>query len=441
LAREYATNGQLDSMAKYVAMAKKIFSLVDKRPYYRASVCNELATIYLILKQPENAVPYALMARKVMDSLQRFDNVLQPMGLLMNAYFSLKKYGESERIANEMLELGKKREAKLYIRDAYKGLADLASVNNDYKAALEYYKKFKEWNDSIYSEAKAQSIASVELKSQLAAKELETKFESQKKADLNKALQQKNKALTVQNLIAFIAAIILLVLGVLLFSANSKKQKINKQLKAEKLVVEEQANEKLVLINEIHHRVKNNLTMLKSLFYLQAKSAGEPETKRVLREAQARIQSMALVHQNLYDGKSATKINLQTFIKDLFDELALAYMDVNKKIIINVAGWCNDVEMGKALPVALIMNELATNSFKYAFVSKEKGKIGVDISQDNEKVIIQYHDDGPGLEKDFALASGGFGFKVINILLQQLDASIEYKKTDGLTIFTIVLPL
>jgi two-component system, sensor histidine kinase PdtaS len=441
LAREYALNKQEDSMQKYIAIAQKTFTLPDIKPYFRASVCNELATIYLILKQPQKAIPYALMSRKVLDSLNRVDNVLQPMGLLMNAHYSLSNYTEAEKIAKELLALATQQDAKLYIRDAYKTLSDLAKVKNDYKNAFIYYEQYKAWNDSIYSASKDQSIANVEFKSLLAQKEMETKFGTEQKIKINKELTAKNSALEMQKWIAIIASVLLLSLGALLYKANKKKQKINNQLLAEKQIVEQQANEKLVLINEIHHRVKNNLTMLKSLLYLQGKAATEAETKRILTEAQSRIQSMALVHQNLYDGKNAAQLNLPNFIEELFTELSLSYIDKSKTVAIDVQGSCKDVDIEMAIPLALIMNELATNSFKYAFANVPEGVIRTIIAQQEKTITITYSDNGPGLPNDFDLTSGGFGFKVLNILTQQLNATIQYQKTVSSSIFTMQLPV
>ncbi len=434
LAREYATNNQIDSMNKYMRFAAKIFTLPDIKPYYRASVCNELALIYLMLKQPAKAIPYATTARKVIDSINRLDNLPQPIGLLMRAYFDLGSYPLAEKTAKELLLISTQQGGKLYIRDAYKTLADLAVINNDYKKAFSYYQWYVQWNDSIFSATKEQTIANVELKSLLAEKEFETKFFTAQKVS-------ENATLKIQKWIAIAACVLLLCLILLLYHQYKKKQEANNQLANEKQIVEQQASEKVVLINEIHHRVKNNLTMLKSLLYLQARASTQSETKSILTEVQARVQSMALVHQNLYEGNQTAKLNFSSFIQDLFAELSQSYFDKTKKINFEVQGSCKELDIETAIPLALIMNELATNSFKYAFANNVDGNIKVAINQLENNLTIVYSDNGIGLAKPFDLSNGGFGFKVLNILTQQLNATIKYQKTSSASIFKMSLPV
>lgn len=227
----------------------------------------------------------------------------------------------------------------------------------------------------------------------------------------------------------------------LLYRSIKRRQKISQELAAEKKITETQSGEKLVLIQEIHHRVKNNLTMLQGLLYLQAKAAQQPETKQILLESQARIQSMALVHQKLYDGDNVAKLDFNVFIQNLLDELSVTYFNNSKQLDVQVIGNCEALNVDQATTLALIMNELATNSFKYAFAKVEQARINVTINQQDNNLTIQYADNGPGLPDGLDLTKGGFGFKMLNILADQVNANISYQKTKVQSTFSIVLDL
>lgn len=196
-----------------------------------------------------------------------------------------------------------------------------------------------------------------------------------------------------------------------------------------------------MLVHEIHHRVKNNLTMLKSLLYLQARSSKQDETKRILQESQARIQSMALIHQSLYDQNEKGQLDFVQFTKQLLTELCSGYRMQEADVQFKVSGHCRDLQLQQAIPLGLIINELATNSLKYAFKDLDNGLISVHVSERPSFLTIQYTDNGPGLPEAFDLSQGGFGFKVMQILSQQLGATISYEQKTGSSSFKVELPI
>ncbi len=441
LAREFANNSQYDSMEKYMDQASIIFQKPDLKPYHRGSVYAEFAAIYLILKKPAEAIPFAQNAIKVLDSLNRVDNVLPPMAHLMKAHYALNHFAEAESAARDLLRLSQKQKAKLYIRDAYKTLSDIARRKNDYALALEFYEAYKAWNDSIFSVAKEQSIANNELKLALSQKEFEARYSARQKAAENKLLIQENNALSLKIWLALIFGLVLMAFSLLLFQAYRKKKKINQQLRQEKSRVEQQAREKMLLIGELHHRVKNNLTMLKSLLFLQARISTNEDTKRILEESQARINSMALVHKNLYDDNENGQLNFPIFLESLLSELAASYIDSSRDLELLVEGHCEDLNIELAIPLALMMNELATNSFKYAFQNNGQHLIRIKIEQEDRHLKIRYADNGPGIEGSFDLSKGGFGFRVLSILSQQINAHVSYHKSSDESVFLIELTL
>lgn len=198
------------------------------------------------------------------------------------------------------------------------------------------------------------------------------------------------------------------------------------QLKAEKEVVSKQLAEKEILMQEVHHRVKNNMTFLKGLLYLRAKASDDRDVKQILYECQARIESMALVHQNLYDMEDSSNVNFELFLQELFVQL-MALMDQDsEKIEVQLDVSNIHIDMKTSVFLGLILNELITNSFKYAF-GRGKGIIYIQAVESPTAIEINYSDSGKGLPKDFDLSkSGGFGFKMIRILNDQLGSDFQY---------------
>lgn len=441
LAKEYASNQQWDSMNKYIDLAAKIFTYENKNPYALSTVCCQLSHIFLLKKEPAKVIPYATKAIKILDSLGRPDNVLQPISLMMAAHFDMGDLVGSEKFAKELLVKAKDRNAKASITEAYLTLSEISKKKEDYKQALFYFEQYKNWNDSIYTIARDQSISNIETKTMLAEKEFESKFKAEQKDKLNKELSAQNNKLFFQKWTAIIASILLFFAVIMLYVEKRKKERLHAQLLVEKNLIDKQAKEKLILLAEVHHRVKNNLTMLKSLFYLQSRATKNPETKMILAESQTRLQSMALVHKHLYNESDFVHLNFPLFLTEMLSELSRTFLDKSRNTEIEVHGHCTDLDSAKAIPLALIMNELVTNSLKYAFSEVADPKIIINISQRQNVLLIEYLDNGKGLDAEFDINKGGFGYKIMNILSQQIDANITYSKSPDFSIFKLELVL
>ena len=245
-------------------------------------------------------------------------------------------------------------------------------------------------------------------------------------AKLKTAEQQAQKNL----LYGGLGILIIALLGVLYngFQKSKRRREIEKSLR-----------EKEVLLKEVHHRVKNNLTTLKSLLYLQAKASSNSEVKSVLEECQLRIQSMALIHQNLYEESESEHVEFRHFIEQLFEALEFSFKSVNTEVNVKINSNEVQLDMSTALFLGLILNELVTNSYKHAFKNRTEGKIGLNIFKADGKISVIYFDDGQGLTDGFDEEMKGFGFKLIRILTQQINAKLVYSKLNNLSTFTITI--
>ncbi|MEE9604075.1 MAG: PAS domain S-box protein, partial [Candidatus Scalindua sp.] len=189
--------------------------------------------------------------------------------------------------------------------------------------------------------------------------------------------------------------------------------------KAEKQI-KESLREKEILLQEIHHRVKNNLQVIISLLRLQSKNIEDQKILQMFQESQDRINSMALVYEKIYRSKNLARIKLKGYVEDLANDLFRNYGVNTGKIALKID--VGDISMGidTAIPCGLIINELLTNSLKYAFPEGRKGKIKIEISPTNEDEIeMIIGDNGIGLREEFDYRkSPGFGFRMIVDLVE-----------------------
>jgi PAS domain S-box-containing protein len=202
--------------------------------------------------------------------------------------------------------------------------------------------------------------------------------------------------------------------------------------------------EKEVLLGEIHHRVKNNLQVISGLLDLQAASSGNPELTEMLHESQSRIRSMALIHEKLYDSKDFARIDLAGYARGLSQELFQAYrINPGEVDLIIQTGGDVYVDINKAIPCGLILNELISNALKHAFSGDGAGAITVIIRKcDDKEIEIIVCDNGLGLPDDVDIHEPRtVGLHLVNGLVKnQLDGQIEVRRENG-TEFRILFPL
>jgi PAS domain S-box-containing protein len=197
--------------------------------------------------------------------------------------------------------------------------------------------------------------------------------------------------------------------------------------------------EKEVLLKEIHHRVKNNLQVISSLLNLQSNVISNPETRELIRESQNRVRSMALIHEKLYQSDLST-INLDEYLRSLTRELFRSYGVQGVGLKLEVEEISLDVDT--AIPCGLIVNELISNSLKYAFAPGAEGTIQLKASMvSRQQVALSVSDDGVGLPNDVNLRSTGtLGFQLVHMLIKQLRGTLDIVKNGGTT-FMITFPV
>ncbi|MDD1664961.1 MAG: PAS domain S-box protein, partial [Methanomicrobiales archaeon] len=203
--------------------------------------------------------------------------------------------------------------------------------------------------------------------------------------------------------------------------------------------IAESLREKEVMLREIHHRVKNNLQIVNSIMNLQIQKVGDPKTVMALTDTQTRVRAMSLVHERLYKTQELSRIDLADYISKLTEEL-LRSQKISQKVELDLDIHGIFLDINLAIPVGLILNEIITNSLKYAFPDGRQGKISISAGKSSEAYSIRIADNGVGIPKDFDWQkSNTLGMKLIHGLVSQVDGTITLDREAG-TGYTIRIP-
>lgn len=197
--------------------------------------------------------------------------------------------------------------------------------------------------------------------------------------------------------------------------------------------------EKEVLLREIHHRVKNNLQIISSILNLQSSTIKDKRSLEIFEESKNRIKSMALIHEKLYQNQALSRLNLKDYIHELVDNLIKSYK--TKQFLIDSEIDVDSIYLSTdlAIPLGLIINELVSNSLKYAFPDGRKGKISLKVKPCNDgKIKLLVTDDGIGLPENFDIEQiTSLGLQLVRSLVNQLNGEIILNGKDG-TQFEII---
>jgi two-component sensor histidine kinase len=391
LARINSKLGKYDEAVNYCKQILMILSSSNE-VFFKNEVENELATIYFNDNKPDSAIKYASLALQGGTQLKNY-LVIENSSWLLSRDFE------------------KKDPAKAY---------DFLKISAAAK-------------DTVTSVEKTKQVKQLEIK------------EKQRVDDLHLAEKDAKDQLRFNTAIAlFVSA---LVIAFILYRTNRNKQKANLALKDQNDKIERTVSElntaqtsllarnaeNELLLKEIHHRVKNNLEVVSSLLALQSNQINDENTKEAMLEGQNRVQSIGIVHQKLYQGKNLGAIEMKDYFINLSDSI-LDSFGANKRVQVECAMNALNVDVDTAVPLGLIVNELLTNTIKYAFPNGRSGKVQIKLEQISNGILqMQISDNGVG--KSGAIKGTGFGGQLISLLTQQLGGIMKEENNNGTHIF------
>ncbi len=430
-----------------------------------ASAWHSLGTLYQKTGQFDEALHYFRLSLSLKKDLGRPKKILTTIRNMSELYFNTNKYDSCLVLARQYLpmcrelklpegecqllflatmsaaKLGLKGDAKRYLNEGEIAITSITvpderpkilqlaaqshAILGNYKSAYNYQVKSQLAMDSIYNIEKSRIISEMEMRFNTNRKESQI-------ADLIQENELKNVKMTADRAKQtglLMGLGLLLILAFVLYRNVVIRKKHNSYLQQTNIKLTQKNQEVKTLLHEIHHRVKNNLQIISSLLHLQSRKVRDESTLEALRTGQARVSSVGLLHQLLYQGEEIKNISMHLYINALSRSLFDTYhVDEDR---IQLLTQIDDIEMDidNAVPLGLIINELMTNSLKYAFPNDRKGEIKISLKKNNQQFYFEIVDNGIGIPlKDGKpmVTNNSFGFELVESLSQKLNGQLKF---------------
>lgn len=391
---------------------------------------NNLSDVYISLADLNTDIGNYSQAQNAAQNAVKYAELLENNFMQMRSWLSIGKiYNQQKKYTNAVESLQKSISIasadfgdKYFLHQAYEQLGKAYAGLNDFQRAYAAFEKHDQLEDSVFTVDASQRIAKLETEFEVAKKENTIALQD------TKLKQQKNI-----QIFGIVLGTLLLMFLLFLYRTYLKNKQINK-------ILARQNKEKEFLLKEIHHRVKNNLEVVSSLLSLQSGQSNSKEVQELMQENQNRVQSMSMIHQKLYQGENLATIEMKDYFMNL-GNYTLDVFNAREKITIDYKMDKLEIDVDIAVPVGLIVNELLTNAFKYAFPDGRYGKITISLFRDQQKLSLEVSDNGIGKSNAYSLPESGFGTQLIQLLTIQLDGRMTQKTKEGTIVsFEFQLP-
>ena len=327
----------------------------------------------------------------------------------------LNNFAASDRYYKKGLAIIEETERGDILMNYYKSYQSLLAKQRKYEESYAYQNKYIDLYEELRSIEKQKDI-----------EELQTKYETNQKENELQLLAARNQIQETRFKLLGYGSIILAAFLSILFL-------LNRQLKKKNEIVSQALKDKDTMLREVHHRIKNNLQLVSGLLNLQSDHVQEEKSVQALKDSEIRVQSIAILHQDLYINDNLRDVDSEVYLGRLIENLSNSF-DINSKNIhieSDIQPLLLDVD--SMIPIGLIVNELITNSVKHAFNDRNGGTIDVRLKEQGEKLLLSVSDNGNvTTEKD--VANHSFGYNLIQNFALRLAATIETSYDDGLKV-------
>lgn len=410
----YYRAGKPDSAINYLSRSLQMMK-VGKDSDELVLTLQNLGASWAKKGQLDKGERYILRSLKIAENYKQSEEYVRGKEDLAEIYLEQKKYAQALSAINVTIDTAAKSKLLDLLQRAYTVKYNIYKQSGDYKNALLYADKASELKDIIFNAKRDRAITDKQTK-------YKTEEAEKDAAAFKEKSELKDKIVTQQTMYIIVlgfAAVLLAVLFVIAYNNFRKKNKANQRIQT--------------LMRDLHHRVKNNLQILQGLFSMQIDNLSDEKTKNALRENEARLTSMNLIHSRLYLDNTTTKIEMGDYLTKLLNHIKDSFgeygqNEVNLKIeVSNIM-----LEADKAVAIGLIANELTTNSFKYAFDGKVGGEIHLALQLiEKSKILLTLGDNGVGLKPESKDKAPSFGLKLVNLMARQLNSTLVVKSNPG----------
>ncbi|NBW34665.1 MAG: hypothetical protein EBR30_06520 [Cytophagia bacterium] len=346
------------------------------------------------------------VANDQMGQLQALISLLKINLLKKETGYAEKKLGEIEDIVYKVGSLK-------YLKQFLELKVGLFGLKKDYKNGFQVSQTLLVIKDSLLSKEKAEALMNMQVRYETEQKEQQIDL-LEKEQVLQKLELEKNK-LWIQGLL--ITALLLSVIAVLVFVQFKSSQRNKKR------------ND--FLLKELNHRVKNNLQILSSLLTLQSQQLTDENAINAVKSSEGRVNAMALIHKKLYTENQNQQINMNAYVNELVRYLTHSYGFSSRGLVSSLDIEEIQLDVDKAIPLGLIINELISNAFKYAFNDNEESELKINLKLSSpQKLLVSIQDNGPGTPEQIE-NSPSFGLKMVQTLVKELKGKITITSDKG----------
>ncbi|MBA4850624.1 tetratricopeptide repeat protein [Emticicia sp. BO119] len=371
----------------------------------------------LLLKKDPKSILYFQQSLNEFTQLKEENERISAMLFLASAYIA---FNQTEKVPAILVQV-----QQFYEKNHLHNYTWLRNLETAY---MNYYKATKQWDKAFKHLEKVKDLERKELlaNQEGAITRLEIEYETQKKEAL---LKKQDEELILKNDYVHTQQLFLGALGVLFLLTGGLSFFYYKLYLKNRQISQRNA----VLIKEQNHRVKNNLQLVSSLLSLQANQFSDPASKQATENNLLRIESMAILHRELYDKEELAVINLSDFIKEIVEVVVQTFAYEHVELAYSIEPV--KLNADQALPVGLIITELVTNSCKYAFPDNPMPLLAINCKREREELILNVSDNGSGLKNNSSVEAvkTSFGMKLIQMQVAQLRGSYSFDSLNGTT--------
>jgi two-component sensor histidine kinase len=423
----YQSNSQFDSALAFAQRAwERAFSLHLDNDILAAE--SNMAAAMVNLGRLDDAFPLLASVEKKAVAAGDKKSLLTIYETLGDAWKRRERLAEAQNIYLKGLDLASGNKRREYMEVFMRKLSATAYASGNYKMAWEYADRGRLLRDSLWNEENSRQINEMSAVYESAEKEkqIET-LNSQNKISLAEARARKRE----RNYF-ILSSFLLLAASAVAYMGYASNRKKKNMLNRQNAIIEQQLREKEFLVKEIHHRVKNNLQVISSLLSLQSRYITDEQALDAVRESRNRVHSMSMIHQNLYQEENLAGIEMKDYITRLCENLFQSYNISPSRVNLetDIDPVVMDVDL--VVPMGLILNELVTNSLKYAFPGNRGGTIRILLKYTGNEFRLLVQDDGIGFPGEtLPTKDASMGARLIRAFVQKLKGDMKAYNKQG----------
>ena len=431
IVRVYLSLGNLNSKIKDFTKARSYFDSSVLYPKYvslrqKSAIYSSLGIVNYSTGNYKDSYDYHLKSQEVKKMLGDSVGLAGTWLNLGNTLSQLNRKDEAQKVLLQSLETARRLNLHYIIRTAYLNLSRICEEQKDYQKALYFDNLYDSIDRKLFNEEKTRQLTEIREVYQAEKKDAEILL-----LQKNEEIQEKESTSRLQQRNFLIGTTILLIVIIsLVYRAYRQKRQTNLILAEQNILIARREKEKELLLHEVNHRVKNNLQMVAGLLRLQSYNLKDDKAAEAVKEGQARIESLTLIHKKIFEKGDHKKILVSEYFHELVDNLLLSNgREVNLEFDFEPL----ELDIDQVIPLALIVNELVTNSIKYAYSDQEDCTLGLSMSTSNsgEAKLLVWDNGHQPIEMDELKETKSFGINLVFTLTKQLAGEIIVLKEAG----------